>query len=86
MAAVKGFHEGMVVLIDAGENVDNEQESRATPLYFSVQGRLQDVKVLVGATANALLPAYEGESLRLDAAAENGHLVLAEQHRPCHRE
>ncbi|CAN0385685.1 unnamed protein product, partial [Ectocarpus sp. 8 AP-2014] len=32
VAAAKGFHEGMVVLIHAGANVDSEQESGATPL------------------------------------------------------
>ncbi|CAN0346916.1 unnamed protein product, partial [Hapterophycus canaliculatus] len=63
-------------LIKAGAEVEARcQESGATPLYTSArQGRLEDVKVLVGAKANPLVPAYDGESLPLDAAAENGYL------------
>ncbi|CAN0105571.1 unnamed protein product, partial [Pylaiella littoralis] len=80
VAAAEGFHEGMVVLIHAGANVDSEQESGATTLYISArQGRLDDVRVLVGAKANPLLPAYDGESLPLDAAAENGNLEVVRE-------
>ncbi|CAN0297664.1 unnamed protein product, partial [Pylaiella littoralis] len=80
VAAAKGFHKGMVMLIHAGANVDSEQEGGATPLYISArQGRLEDVRVLVGAKANPLLPAYDGESLPLDAAAENGHLEVVRE-------
>ncbi|CAM9159596.1 unnamed protein product, partial [Sphacelaria rigidula] len=80
VAAAKGFHKGMVMLIHAGANVDSEQESGATPLYISArQGRLDDVTVLVGAKANPPLPAYDGESLPLDVAAENGHLGVVRE-------
>ncbi|CAN0238495.1 unnamed protein product, partial [Ectocarpus sp. 4 AP-2014] len=74
-------HKGMVMLIHAGANVDSsERESGATPLYISArQGRLEDVKVLIGAKANPLLPAYDGESLPLDAAAENGYLGVVRE-------
>ncbi|CAM9419949.1 unnamed protein product, partial [Ectocarpus sp. 8 AP-2014] len=72
VAAAKGFHKGMVMLIHEGANVDSEQESGATPLYISArQGRLEYVKVLVGAKANPLLPAYDGERLsRLEVVRE----------------
>ncbi|CAB1102520.1 unnamed protein product [Ectocarpus sp. CCAP 1310/34] len=55
VAAAKGFHKGMVMLIHAG------------------------VKGFVGAKANPILAAYDGESLPLDVAAENGQLGVVRE-------
>ncbi|CAM9877131.1 unnamed protein product, partial [Pylaiella littoralis] len=78
VAATKSFHQGMVVLIDAGANVDSRLDDGATPLFFAASnGRLEAVKILLRANANPLLSAYG--SLPLYMAVYNGHLEVVRE-------
>ncbi|CAM9221525.1 unnamed protein product [Ectocarpus sp. 8 AP-2014] len=68
----------MVVLIDAGANVDSRLDDGATPLFFAASdGRLGAVRVLLRANANPLLSAYG--SLPLCMAVYNGHLKVVRE-------
>ncbi|CAN0102418.1 unnamed protein product, partial [Ectocarpus sp. 12 AP-2014] len=78
VAAMKGFCQGMVVLIDAGANVDSRLDDGATPLYVAAKdGWLEAVRILLRANANPLLSAYG--SLPLDMAVYNGHLKVVRE-------
>ncbi|CAM9226162.1 unnamed protein product [Laminaria digitata] len=59
VTATKGFYQGIVMLIDAGANVDRRLDDGATPLCLAtVNGWLEAVRVLLRANANPLLSAY----------------------------
>ncbi|CAM9937343.1 unnamed protein product, partial [Ectocarpus sp. 8 AP-2014] len=78
VAATKGFCQGMVVLIDAGANVDSRLDGGSTPLFEAAKdGRLEAVKILLRANANPLLSAYG--SLPLHTAVYNGHLKVVRE-------
>ncbi|CAN0418606.1 unnamed protein product, partial [Ectocarpus sp. 12 AP-2014] len=78
VAATKGFCQGMVVLIDAGANVDSRLDDGATPLFLAASdGRLEAVRVLLRANANPLLSAYG--SLPLGTAVYDGHLEVVRE-------
>ena len=78
VAVKKGFYQGIVVLIDAGANVDSELDDGATPLFFAASGGwLEAVRVLLRANANPLLSAYG--SLPLEMAVRNGHLKVVRE-------
>ncbi|CAM9170914.1 unnamed protein product, partial [Ectocarpus sp. 8 AP-2014] len=78
VAATKGFYKGMVMLIDAGANVDSRLDDGATPLFLAASGRgLEAVRVLLRANANPLLSAYG--SLPLGTAVYNGHLEVVRE-------
>ncbi|CAN0606595.1 unnamed protein product, partial [Ectocarpus sp. 12 AP-2014] len=78
VAATKGFHQGMVVLIDAGADVDSRLDDGATPLFQAASdGRLEAVKVLLRANANPLLSVYG--SLPLHMAVYNGYLEVVRE-------
>ncbi|CAM9477299.1 unnamed protein product, partial [Laminaria digitata] len=78
VASTKGFYLGMVVLIDAGANVNSRLDDGATPLFLAAKdGRLEAVRVLLRANANPLLSAYG--SLPLGMAVYNGHLKVVRE-------
>ncbi|CAM9796779.1 unnamed protein product, partial [Ectocarpus sp. 6 AP-2014] len=78
VAAMKGFCQEMVVLIDAGANVNSRLDDGATPLFEAAKnGRREAVRVLLRANANPPLSAYG--NLPLYMAVYNGHLKVVRE-------
>lgn len=68
----------MVLLIDAGANVDSRVDDGPTPLFFAARdGWLEAARVLLRANANPLLITYG--SLPLEVAVRNGHFEVAKE-------
>lgn len=78
-----GYPEVISALIEAGANPNNRGSTGETPLYVAaMQGRVEAVKVLLGAKADPLLP-FTGDSgyrlLPLDEAAGEGHAEVVRE-------
>lgn len=75
LASKKGFCELMVVLIDAGADVDSVCYCVDTPLSLAAEkGRLEAVRVLLRAKANPFVG-----SCALSGAASGGHLAVVRE-------
>lgn len=78
LAAAEGFCGGIVALIKAGANIDSRMENGATPLYLAACcGKLEAVRILLGAKANPRLPV--GPNHPFDVAAQEGHLGVTQE-------
>lgn len=72
LAAGEGFVQGIIVLLDAGAEVDSRLDNGATPLYLSACcGHLEAVKILLNANADPCL--CVDTNLPLEVAAQEGH-------------